>query len=195
MKTIENLALATETFRVFTPSSRIPDSVCESLQQHAHRTAAIAGALPVDRKSRDVAVVAALLHDVGRLILASKMPDLFCTLSARANERHCELFEAEEEMIGVSHAEIGAYLLGLWGISNLAVEAIAHHHHPTRISHSGFDISVTVYVADLLDRELETHPNDSTGSELKDSDRTCLQTLGIFPRFAEFRDLAKESAN
>jgi hypothetical protein len=46
-----------------------------------------------------------------------------------------------------------------------------------------------------LDRELETHPNDSTGSELKDSDRTCLQTLGIFPRFAEFRDLAKESAN
>jgi CheY-like chemotaxis protein len=76
IQTIKNLALASETFRVFAPDSRIPPAVCESIQLHAHRTAAIAGALPVDKKLRDVTVVAALLHDIGRLILASKMPDL-----------------------------------------------------------------------------------------------------------------------
>src|SRR5208337_1150874 len=129
METIKNLALATETFRVFSPDPRIPQSVCEAIQQHAHHAAAIAAQLPVDRKLRDVTVVAALLHDIGRLILASRMPDMFCLVLARSRELNCEPFQAEEELLGTSHAEIGAYLLGLWGIPNLAVEAIAHHHH------------------------------------------------------------------
>ena len=75
-----------------------------------------------------------------------------------------QVFEAEEELLGTSHAEIGAYLLGLWGIPNLAVEAIAHHHHPTRISHSGLDSTVAVYVADLLAHELDAHPQGSDGT-------------------------------
>jgi HD-like signal output (HDOD) protein len=195
MGTIKNLALASETFRVFSPDSRIPQSVCESIQKHAHRTAAIAGALPVDPKIRDVTVVAALLHDIGKLVLASKMPDMFCAVLSRARERKCDPFEAEEELLGVSHAEIGAYPLGLWGIPNLAGEAIAHHHRPTRIPHSGFDSSVAVYVADLLAHELDVHPQDSTGSELAESDRACLETLGILHRFAEFRELASKAAN
>ena len=195
METIKNLALATETFRIFTPDARIPQSVCESIQQHAHRTAAIAGKLPGDRKTREVTVVAALLHDVGRLILANKMPDMFCAVLSHSRERKCEPYEAEEALLRTSHAEIGAYLLGLWGIPSLAVEAIAHHHHPSRIPHSGFDSSIAVYVADLLAHELDAHPQDSTGSELRESDRACLKTLGVFDRFAEFRELALEARN
>jgi HD-like signal output (HDOD) protein len=189
-ETIKNLALASEAFRVFLADWRIPQGVCESIQLHAQRTAAIAGILPVDPSTRDVTVVAALLHDIGTLILASKMPDKFCSALSRARERNCETFEAEEELLGTSHAEIGAYLLGLWGIPNLAVEAMAYHHHPTRIPHSGFDSSTAVYVADLLAHELHAHPEDSAGFELRDSHRACLETLGIMHRFAEFRELA-----
>ena len=189
MEAIKNLALASETFRVFVPDSQIPQSLCESLQRHAHRTAAIAGTLPVDPKTRDVTVVAALLHDIGRLVLACRMPATFCSVT-RATERGCQPFEAEEELLGISHAEIGAYLLGLWGIPNLAVEAIAHHHRPTRIPHSGFDSSVAVYVADLLARELEAHPKDAAGAEIAESDRACLETLGVAQQFAGFRQLA-----
>jgi len=195
METIKNLALASETFRVFVPDSRIPQSVYESIQQRAHRTAAIASKLPVAPKTRDVTVVSALLHDVGRLILASKMPDKFCSALSLASERGCQDFEAEEELLGISHAEIGAYLLGLWGFPNLAVEAIAHHHRPTRISHSGFDSSVALYVADILDHELEVHPGDSTGSELDETARTCLEKLGILPQFAEYRGFAMQIRN
>jgi HD-like signal output (HDOD) protein/CheY-like chemotaxis protein len=191
-ETIKNLALASEAFRVFLPDQRIPQGFCESVQLHAQRTAAIAGILPVDRKTREITVVAALLHDIGTLVLASRMPDKFCTALSVARERKCQNFEAEEELLGTSHAEIGAYLLGLWGIPDLAVEAVAHHHHPTRIPHSGFDSSTAVYVADLLAHELDTHPGDATGEELKESDRGCLETLGILHRFAEFRGLAVE---
>jgi HD-like signal output (HDOD) protein len=193
METIKNLALATETFRVLAPDSRISESACEAIQQHAHRTAAIVGKLPLDKETRDCTIVAALLQDVGRLILASKMPNEFSAALALARERKCEPFEAEEEILGTSHAEIGAYLLGLWHIPDHAVEAIAHHHHPTRISHSGFDSSIAVYVADLLTRELDAHPGDLTGAELRESDRACLETFGILPKFAEFRRLAAET--
>ena len=77
----------------------------------------------------------------------------------------------------------------------LASEAIAHHHHPTRIPHTGFDISIAVYVADLLAHELEVHPQDSTGAELREADRACLETLGLWGEDAGFRGLAKEIGN
>ena len=195
METIKNLALASEAFRVFVPGSHVPRSVCESMQLHALRTSAIVGTLPLDRKTRDIASMAALLHDIGRLFLASSMPNEFCSVLARSSERGCKPFEAEEELLGTSHAEIGAYLLALWGLPNLAVEAIAHHHHPTRIPHSGLDCAVAVYVANLLAHEIDDHPEGSAGLEIEESDRACLETLGVLSRFAEFRELARQTAN
>ncbi len=190
METIKSLALASETFSIFAPDAQISQAVCETMQLHACRAAAIARTLPLDPTIKDAAVVAALLHDVGKLVLVSKMPDRFRNTVARARERKCKDFEAEEEILGTSHAEIGAYLLGLWGIPNVTVEAIAHHHRPTRIPHTSFDVATAVYVANLLAHELDAHPEDSDGAELRKSDQECLEALGILHRFAEFRELA-----
>jgi HD-like signal output (HDOD) protein/CheY-like chemotaxis protein len=190
METIKNLALVSEAFKVFVPDARVPPSVFEAIQGQTQRTSAIALVLPGDPKTREVTVLAALLHDVGRLVLASKMPAEFCAVLERTRERGCEPFQAEEEILGTSHAEIGAYLLGLWGLPNLAVEAIAHHHHPDRIPHSSFDNSVALYVAGLLAYELDVHPQDETGAELREFDRACLQRLGFLPQFAKFRQIA-----
>jgi HD-like signal output (HDOD) protein len=123
------------------------------------------------------------------------MPDTYCSIIALGSERGCPLFEVEEELLGTSHAEIGAYLLGLWGIPNLAVEAIAHHHHPTRIPHSEFDTSTAVYIADILVHELEAQPRGLAGLEIEESVRATLETLGVLPRFAEFRALALQTGN
>ena len=190
MNTIKNLVLITETFKAFVPDKRIPLSEYESLQANAQRTACIAAKLPIDSGTgRDIVVLAALLHDIGKLVLACKMPDQYCAALALARERACEPFEAEEELLGTSHAEIGAYLLGLWGLPYLAIEAIAHHHRPTRIPHSAFDGAVTLYVANLL-----SHPTSPTGhlteGDLRESERTCLQELGILDRLPEFQEIA-----
>jgi HD-like signal output (HDOD) protein/ActR/RegA family two-component response regulator len=191
METIKNLALTSEVFRVFVPDARVPRSFCDSIQHHAIRTAAIANLLPVEQGSRDITAVAALLHDIGSLFLASAMPKEFCAALASASERGCKHFEAEEELLGISHAEIGAYLLGLWGIPGLAVEAIAHHHHPTRVQHTAFDCTIAVYVADFLANELEDHPQGTTGIEIAESDRICLDELGVLAKIPEFRELAQ----
>lgn len=187
METIKNLVLITETFRAFVPDKRIPLSEYESIQADAQRTACIAAKLPVDPKTRDTVVLAALLHDIGRLILASKMPAQFCSALDLSKKRDCQLFEAEEELLGTSHAEIGAYLLGLWGIPHLAIEAIAHHHRPTRIPHNDFDTSVALYVANLLARESAVEAGDLSTCELRESERACLEQLGVLHRLPEFR--------
>lgn len=184
--TVKNLALASEVFRVFAPDPRIPRELYESMQNHAHRVAAIAAMFPIDKGARDVTVIAALLHDVGQLILACKMPDKFCAALALAKERSCEPFEAEEELLGASHAEIGAYLLGLWGIPQLVVEVIAHHHHPDRVPHHGFDSLSAVYVADLLSHSEWTKDN------LRESDRACLESLGLLAKYDDFRTMAQQ---
>jgi HD-like signal output (HDOD) protein len=193
METIKNLALVSETFRIFVPDSRIPQGVVESIQRRAQTAAAIAVMLPVGKKLRDVTVLSALLQDIGSLVLASKMPDKFCAVLSCAKQRGCELFEAEEEILGTSHAEIGAYLLGLWGLPALAVEAIAHHHRPTRIPHTDFDSSTAVYLAGLLAQEMDDRVNP-TELKLREADQACLETLGLLPRLAEFREIASSAA-
>lgn len=195
METVKNLGLTTEAFKVFASQSPISQSACETMQNHAERTAIIASTLPIQKESRDTVIVAALLHDVGRLVIASKLPNQFNAILSSSSESGERLFEAEEQLLGISHAELGAYLLGLWGIDNLVVEAIAHHHHPNRIPHRGFDGSTAVYVADLLAHELDDHPQDNEGLQLNPADRLCLEELGLLSSFPELRDRALQTLN
>lgn len=192
---IRTLALDSETFRVLVPDERLPDSFGRTTQQHSQRTAIIAGGLALAPELREAAFVAGLLHDVGKLVLASTMPDVFCAVVAKMNDQGSTQAEAEEELLGISHAEIGAYLLGLWGINDMVVEAIAHHHHPTRVSEAGLDCAGAVYMADLLAHELEIHPNDPLGEELRTADRKDLEVLGVLHQFPSFRADALEALN
>jgi len=189
MDTIKNLVLVTETVQVFVPDKRIPPSAHQHLQAHAQRVAGIVARLPLDPRLRDVTILAALLHNIGRLIFASRLPDQFCATLALANQLGCPIHEAEEQLLGISHAEAGAYLLGLWGIPHIAVEAIAHYLHPTRVPHSTFDSSVALYVANLL-ASAPLNGNGSPTSALDESHRRCLEELGILNRLPEFRELA-----
>ena len=123
------------------------------------------------------------------------MPDTFCAVLTKMNDQGVTQAEAEEELLGISHAEIGAYLLGLWGINDMVVEAVAHHHHPTRIRRTGLDCSGAVYLANLLAHELEIHPNDPHGEELRTADRKDLEVLGVLQEFSSFRASALEALN
>jgi HD-like signal output (HDOD) protein/CheY-like chemotaxis protein len=195
MDTMKNLALASDTFRVFVPNSATAGSFCQAVQRHSHRTAVIAGTLPFHPAMRDIIIISALLHDIGRLVIASKMPNQFNLVRERAAQSGCADFEAEEELLGTSHAEIGAYLLGLWGLHGAIIEAVAHHHHPTRVTHTGLDASAAVYVSNLLAHELEAHPEDLDGAQLLPSDRACLNMLGLVQQYPAFRIRALEALN
>jgi HD-like signal output (HDOD) protein len=92
-----------------------------------------------------------VLHDVGELLLAAQRPAWLAEAAALANVRHIPLDDAETELFGVSHAEIGAYLVGLWGLPFRIVEAVAQHHAPTRGGCPGsVNVVAAVHIADAL---------------------------------------------
>ncbi len=186
IETLRNLALTVKAFRTIEQDPAIPVGFWEELSIHANRTAAIVAQLPLDKESLEIAVSAGFLHELGDLIVASCMPEAFASILMTAQERKCKTFEVEEERLGFSHAEIGAYLLGIWGLPRSIVDAIAHHHHPTRVPHDRLDPLTAVYVADLLadQSRAELQSGDLAISE---HDKDCLQELGITEQFFEWR--------
>jgi HD-like signal output (HDOD) protein len=192
METIKNLALATDTFKVFTPAPGIAPSFCEDMQRRAQRAALIVGILPLPARLHDVGIVSALLHDIGELALACKLPHEFRAALELARATGCSQVEAEAQIIGTSHAEIGAYLLGLWSIDSLVIEAVAHHHRPDRIPHTSFDVSTALYVADRLARELDDHPDNAKGIPLRESDDALIEALGLSQQYSALRQRTME---
>jgi HD-like signal output (HDOD) protein len=155
INTLRSLVLSLEIFRVFEPKKPLPGFSLEELQAHVRLAAHIAARLPVPKHLTDITVAAGMLHDVGKLILAWKLPERFEKLLAEAAAEHCPLYEVEEREYGFSHAEIGAYLLGLWGLPYVLVEAVALHHGPNQVPHEHFDAVLAVHAANLLAHELE----------------------------------------
>src|SRR5262249_24549115 len=83
------------------------------------------------------ACVAAMLHDVGLLALAVCLPDELAHVTATARAAQQPLHEVEREVIGATPADIGAYLLTLWGFRDDVVQAVAYPHtapeHPSAV--------------------------------------------------------------
>jgi HD-like signal output (HDOD) protein len=187
--TVKNLVLVAHAFSEFVPNSRIPASTWQHLQDHGRRASGIASKLPISKAIRDATTVAALLHDIGQLVLACKMPEQFLAIQSLMRERQCPGYIAEQEVLGTSHAEIGAYLLALWGLPHIIMEPIAHHHRPTRIPHEGFDITVAIYIADRLADQPPEAATNPAAIQLTDEDHKNLETLGLtaqFPTFLQF---------
>lgn len=190
--TVKNLVLVAHAFNEFVPNSRIPASTWQHLQEHGRRASVIASKLPIGKVIRDATTVAALLHDIGQLVVACKMPEQFLAIQTSMQQRKCPVYVAEEEVLGTSHAEIGAYLLALWGLPHIIMEPIAHHHRPTRIPHEGFDITVAIYVADRISEQPLEAVTDATKIQLAEEDRENLETLGLSAQFPGFLPLLAE---
>ena len=68
--------------------------------------------------------------DLGKLILLTNFPKPYKQVLADARESGQDLWDLEYQAFGTSHAEIGAYLMGLWNLETPIIEAIAFHHCP-----------------------------------------------------------------
>lgn len=147
---VRNLAMWAEVFAHPLRNGSTAALSLERMQQHANRVAAVARALTAGTAWNDDAVLAAHLHDIGYWVLMQKCPrDLENALEVAIAER-IPMHEAEVRVLGASHAEVGAYLLGLWGLPYPIVEAVARHHTPAAVRGGKFDVLAALVVAMAL---------------------------------------------
>jgi HD-like signal output (HDOD) protein/CheY-like chemotaxis protein len=191
---LQNLVLSAEVFRIFEQANQFNDFSFEELQVHSQLTAKIAGGIPAPAHVRSAAVVAALLHDVGKLVLATRSPAHFSRVLKGAREEKIPMYIVEEGLTGVSHAEVGAYLLGLWGLPSPIVEAVAHHHHPERIPHDALEAVGIVHIANALAHEHPVYPPEADALPYQFISEDYVDSLGIADSIPEWQDLAAAAA-
>jgi HD-like signal output (HDOD) protein len=153
---IRNIATSAEIFAQWGDSSGGPLDP-DRLQAHARAVAAAASALVVKTPLADDTLLAGLLHDIGYWVLAHECPTDLRKAVELAAAGNIPLHEAESQVIGASHAEVGAYLLGIWGFPYPIVEAVAHHHRPRRVVQTHFDVLAALAIADELVPAQDVH--------------------------------------
>jgi HD-like signal output (HDOD) protein len=125
----------------------------EALWSHSIATAAAAHRIAIDEKlDKDqvaTAFLAGMLHDIGKLVLAMGVPNEYARVLEMAKGRHGAERELETLELQAAHTDVGAYLVGLWGLPNTIAEAIAFHEDPDQSS-GPFGLPGIVHVADRI---------------------------------------------
>ena len=142
-----------------------------------------------DKLQADYALMGGLLSEVGKLVFASNYPDQFVEIDARIAAGDQREVDVEKEIMGHSHTEVGAYLIGLWGLPNPVVECVAFHHEPGDCVDAGFAPLTAVHAATAI----------VTGGSQADEiiDAEYLAALGVTDRLPDWIALNDEiqSAN
>jgi HD-like signal output (HDOD) protein len=105
-------------------------------------------------KMIDDAFIAGMLHDLGKLVLVANLPEQYNKKLTLIQEKGISHLDAELEVFNGTHAEVGAYLIGLWGITDTIVEALAFHHNPGMCPTKTFSLVTAVHVANVLGNEV-----------------------------------------
>ncbi|MFO0556143.1 MAG: response regulator [Polyangiaceae bacterium] len=127
---LKGLVLSAHVFATF-ENAHLSGFNLEMFQQYSVRVANLAKRFLGDHAHADEAFAAGLVHDLGKLIIALRFPTEFAGIARLAASSPLPYHRVEFDSIGTTHAELGGYLLGVWGLPFTIVEAVAFHHSPT----------------------------------------------------------------
>jgi HD-like signal output (HDOD) protein/CheY-like chemotaxis protein len=182
---LKNLLLSVAVFRELSAGG---DRFIEREQVHSAIVANLAGQIVSDPRLGEDAFVAGMLHDVGRLVIATRFPGIFERASREAKE--IGLGGASK---AADHAAIGAYLLGIWALPATVVDAVANHHAPSQARVGSREVVTAVHVADALIHEIGgTSDNMDEGEPPPLIDPGCLADPAIVASLPAWRELAGE---
>ena len=182
------LVLSTQLFSQF-DSRMIKAFSIDGIARHCWMTGVLARRLADfeqhNPKISDQCFLSGLLHDIGYLILAGALPEQYARVLQTAKETGRPVWEVERAELGASHAEVGAYLLGLWGLPAPVIEAIAYHHRPADAAHRAFSPVIAVHVADAFAHGLMPTQPEQAGIEI---DKEFLAGIGLDGRIESWRE-------
>ena len=189
LNTVKALVLGIQVFSEYQGRSNLPISV-DAVWKHSMMVSSLANSIAksinLGTQEREDARVAGVLHDVGKLLLF-KIPDVF--LQLRFSKNGLISVESEYQVLGTSHAEMGGYLLGMWGLPNAIVEAVSFHHRPRMQILNKPGIVTALHAANGLLNMCQAESDPVYASFM---DMAYLQKAGLADRLDEWTLLAKD---
>ncbi len=187
VETIKSIVLSLQLFSFF-DRSRIQACNMALLWEHCWTTGVLAKRLCSgecrDIQMADQSFTGGLLHDIGKMVLAANLPELYRASTLMAQHKGISAAEAERATFGCDHAEVGGYLLGLWALPDPIVDAVTYHHCPAWAPTTGFSPVTAVHVANSLRQTRQANaPRESQ------ADLDYLATLGLLDRYAEWQEI------
>jgi HD-like signal output (HDOD) protein len=147
---IKALVLSTGVFAQFENSKRAAERL-SAIWNHSFEVATLAREIATDQSgqkvSGDYAFIGGLLADVGKLVFAANFSKSFDEVEDALLHSDKPDWQVEKETIGHNHMDVGAYLIGLWGLPNPVVECVAYHHQPSACIGREFSALSAVHIA------------------------------------------------
>ncbi len=154
IETIRDLVLGLSIFSQF-DAHKLEKFGLTNLWKHSMavgtRARQIARTISVDKVVVDNTFQAGILHDVGKLILTENLTSEYLNVHRSAKLNGIPLVKAEMDSFGASHAQVGAYLLGLWNFNREIVSAAAYHHTPSAAPLAESAVLAAVHVANATE--------------------------------------------
>ena len=186
VETIKALVLTVGIVSQF--STNIVGFSAEALMNESLEVGRLARAIAVLEKAPrpvvDAAFMGGVLHDIGMLVLAEDNGAKMAKLIQHAHARRIGIFTAEKEIGMPPHAEVGGYLLAVWGLPDDVVESVVFHNDPAAAATKAFTPLTAVHVATSI------VAGDAGIDE--PVDEAYLASLGLVERLPEWRTLAAQ---
>jgi HD-like signal output (HDOD) protein/CheY-like chemotaxis protein len=176
-ETISSIVLTTSVFKKFdaydVSTFRI-NEIYEHSIRVGRRTAKLIRRIGLEPSVAEEALLAGMMHDLGKLVLIASENQEWRTLYLQRQSPDCSLYELEREHFGVTHSEVGAYLLSIWGFSSSVVESVAFHHNPGAAPVGEVGLLTALYLANLYDLHAANPDPETWGF-----DREYLSAIGF----------------
>lgn len=171
----------------------------ESVTRHSLSVGSIARFIAMsetgDRRYAESALLAGILHDAGKVVLAACLPEEYSFILGQAQRERICLSKLETMALGADHAAVGAYLLELWALPTEIVEAVMHHHRPPTFSSGDFDLAGIVHVADALDRKFRQRAAPDESTEAPFAEDAWQMTTELADRLGRWFEFARDAVS
>jgi putative nucleotidyltransferase with HDIG domain len=190
LETVKSLILSVKIFSMFSRSDLAGISL-DDLFRHSLAVGLSAQNIAImeswEQERKDEAFMAGLLHDIGKLILMEKFPAECLRVLESTYGTNSRIQDAEQYIFGTTHAQVGAYLLGIWGLSEPIIQTVACHHAPGKSPCREPNTLTAVYLANIFENK-----SGAERQSLPESDTEYLERLGIADRVEIWRKFCQK---
>jgi len=183
LETVKALTLTVAAFSQFETDGNFR---VEELRIHSVQVGMLAkrlgAAVALPKGVIDDCFTGGLLHDVGKLLLSANYPEEYAQALLLSRQQQLSEIDAERQVLGASHAEVGGYLLWLWGLPDAVVEAVLGHHGSDGAPEAPGDLTTIVQFANSLVNKV---PDD-------DLDIEAFRRAGFIDDLKRWQQLANE---